>query len=299
MTIVFLKDMFSIRHVVGNVVLWAAAAYMGWMLHLPINPVVLLSGLAASTAVGVWLLMSSVWTFDRLKDYAQLPVSRRRFFVSFSTASWVVMMGDIALPIVFFSLTSSTNGIWTVAASLAACYATVCLCLFLWLAVHEKGGLIGLLLGSLLMAGGCALVYFFGLLGVGVTCVLWVGAAWLWFSRSQGFFLIRHRSTTVRVGRGNYFATVSLAQPTLLINGAFLLVFSGIVSVMSMEYGIPLPLGFVIFSVSSPVATLMSVDTDLQLQWRMLGKPNQLLVQYRWWCCAYFGSETHCCSSRA
>jgi hypothetical protein len=82
--------------------------------------------------------------------------------------------------------------------------------------------------------------------------MLWIGLARAWFGRAQRFYLARHHGATFRLGVNNYFLTVSLSQPMLLVNGAILLAFAEVGTVISLSYGIPAPLGFAIFAVSSP-----------------------------------------------
>jgi hypothetical protein len=277
-----------VRHVIGSVIVWAAAAFVGWALPVPIQSSVFLLGLIATTAIASWVTMSGTWTFDRLKDYAQLPVPRRWFFGAFSVAVWLVLMCDTALPIVAFGVASRAIDVWTIVLCVAFSYATIAFYVAAYLLVHGKGWM-GLPPVGVLALGGGTLVRLGGYVGAAVVVVLWTAVAWVEFVRSQRSYLARHRGGTARLGVNNYFLTVSLSQPTVLMNSVFLLVFAGVIGVMSASYGIPVPLAFAIFAVSSPVATLMSVDRDLRLHWRMLGQPKQLMAQYSRFCLLYFG----------
>ncbi|MDR1448817.1 MAG: hypothetical protein LBI84_01195 [Propionibacteriaceae bacterium] len=284
---VFLRDLLRPRRLLGNLVFCVAAALAGAMMSAPVAPAVYLAGAAAAAALAWWLLMAGYWKADRLIDAAQLPAPRGRFLLAFTVAAAATLLADTTAPIIAFGLASGTMR-WELALiCVVLAYAVAAAGLAAYLAVREKSWkAVPVVLAALLACAG--LVWRGGGLGAAAAAVgLSVGGC-LWLRRSRHYYLPRPGARLPRLRTDNYFITVALSQPVTVINAAILLGFAAVFTVMISQSGIPAPFGLAIVAVSSPLATMMSVDPDLRQHWRMLGRPAALAAQYRVCCLVWF-----------
>lgn len=80
--------------------------------------------------------------------------------------------------------------------------------------------------------------------------------------------------------RENYFLVSLLRNHSFWYNSLFLLIFAGILLTFDYPLSLKIPLLFTLFSLNTPLTTLISVDKDLQLQLKMLPKPSPFYWMY-------------------